>query len=419
MSRSGSRSRHGRQRSASSRGRASRDATFIFFSALACIGIGLAVVVVQNAAISRTRANPDTDSSRRLLTQIDKPLSAKQRQQLLLDAKGILRQEPLDVRAVGLLAVLNAQQGNQAQADRFMRAAFDINRRDITVNAWMLDQELKARRYDAAVRHADILMRRRADIRPAVYASLWSTLADPAAIKPLAKALAAEPSWRAGFFIATIDNPGGANLAPVIMAEVAAQGSRIAPAELSRLLARLVEAKHYEQAYVNWLLFIPLDDLSKLRNVYDGDFEGWPQVYPFTWLLGQGINGAIEPAGDVGRDGSALHVAYDGVSATVFPRQMLLLPPGSYAFTGEYLTPSEESGERLRWTVQCADATEPLGGFVVGDTKSQWRTFRANFTVPADCKAQWLSLVPIRGERRVLAQAWFDHFAVELAGTGT
>lgn len=313
------------------------------------------------------------------------------------------------------LGALASQQSDAQRAEAFMHAALDLSRRDRGARTWLLGHELQRRRYASAFGHADALLRMRDDLGATLFPTMISSLRDPAAIKPLAATLAANPSWRQGLMQEAIR--GQYPVGQVLLTEIQDAGGTVTRTELAWLLERLIEEGRYEQAYLFWLLFIPIDDLSTLRTVYDGDFDGWPEVYPFTWSLGSGVRGVIGNAKRYGRDEPALVVEYDGVSDERFPRQMVMLTPGKYRLSGLYFTTSDESAGRVKIGVQCQPTGTNLTDVVVPNTNGHWDEFAAEFVIPDGCIAQWLAIAPEPGERRASVEVWFDDIAIDSVGT--
>jgi len=92
-----------------------------------------------------------------------------------------------------------------------------------------------------------------------------------------------------------------------------------------------------------------------------------------------------------------LSVTYYGRAGGELASQLLVLRPGSYRFrfAVEGKTPA---GATLYWSLRCAnnDKLEPMRAVVKGE--GPLRALVANFTVPAGCPAQRLTLVGEAGE---------------------
>ena len=75
-------------------------------------------------------------------------------------------------------------------------------------------------------------------------------------------------------------------------------------------------------------------------------------------------------------------------------RELVLLPPGSYQFDGQYQ--GKLIGPRgLKWRLVCADdQSTPIGESpMIGGVASTWKEIKFSFTVPAtNCRAQYVRL---------------------------
>lgn len=329
-------------------------------------------------------------------------------------AKSALERQPLQSGAASLLAVIAEQRGDKPSAARLMRAAANLSRRDNIADYWLFDHEIKAGAFDQAALHADALLRRDfLSVESYIYPRLLAGFSNPAFGKAVAQRLAKRPEWRPRFLSfanAKLPNPG----APfIIFSAMQAAGSRPTAEELEPYYRRLIAAGQYEEAYLSWVLFLPQETVSRLENVYDGDFEGWVETPPFGWNFDAGVRGSIESSEPYGRAGMALRVEYDGLTLPKMPSQILILPPGRYRLTGLVMTTSAESAGRMAWAVNCAAGQALLPVVPVPDTKGSWARFSQDLSVPEGCKGQTLTLTPLPGGQRANIEIWFDQLSID------
>jgi len=326
-------------------------------------------------------------------------------------ARETLHKQPLDVRAISLIAMAKEAGGDRNSAAQMMRAASKLSHRDSATNLWLFIHGVEAHRYDEAFENIDAYMRRNPAAADRVLMNVVAAAVQPDAAPALAKRLALRPSWRGGFYSALARmTPKNPDIAFSIMSETLKAGSPPTREELQRHLNRMVAAQRFEEAYLQWILLLPNEQTAKLGYLNDGEFENDGGYPPFGWNL-QGVEGAtVESAAAYGRKGKALRLGYDGFSSRPLPTQLLLLPPGTYRMTGDYLAEDADSVGRIKWVVTCAGgAAQPLAEHLVGDTKGGWRRFVLNFTVPtAGCTAQVVGAAPVVGVRRVPVGVWFD-----------
>ena len=333
-------------------------------------------------------------------------------------AKGALADNPLQANAASLMAVVAEQRADRPRAAQLMQAAARLSRRDDIADFWLFNHYMDARRYDKAMLHGDALLRRRFQVvSQQVYPRILMSFNDPALADVVAKRLVMKPEWRGSFISTAVQGFQDPSSAFLVYSAIQRAGGQPTTVEIAPYLTRLLEAKKYEEAYLSWILFLPQSTVSQLENIYDGRFDGWPETPPFGWNFEQGVRGSIESAESYNGAGSALRIDFDALTAPKLPRQILILTPGTYRFSGKALTANEDSAGRVKWTISCDAAPDLLPLIPLVDTRGSWRPFAGVFTVPEGCKGQWLELKSIPGEQRANVEVWFDDLAIERVDT--
>jgi hypothetical protein len=330
-------------------------------------------------------------------------------------ARTSLARGPLDGHAVSLLGTVSDARGDTGKAEAFMRAASRLSHRDDAADLWLFQNGVQARRYDDAFTHLDGFLRRNHPRpMPAMIKVIAAAAYQPDAMPAFARRLAHNPVWRGDFYIYLAGITTEPSAAFPLMNMVKEAGSPPTAQEISLDVSRMAAAGRYDEAYLHWLLFLPPDKATEISDLKDGDFKG-THTPPFGWDLSTG-KAVIETASAYGRDEKALRMGYNGFSEAAFTRQLLMLTPGTYDFTGSYLTESPDSAGRFRWTVICAASQAPLVEQKPQDSHQQWRTFSVRFTVPEDgCTAQWLTATALPGLNHVAVGAWYDRLAMSRA----
>ncbi len=337
--------------------------------------------------------------------------------------------DPLAESALHLLAAVADLKGKGERADALMRLADERSRRDAGAQLWLFARRIADRHFDAALGHADAVLRTRPDLATRLWPPLTALAADGAARPALVAALAADPPWRDRFLS---ELPRRAPSAPVTYAVLAGlQATRSPPraAELRPYLAQLVAGGDFELAFLAWLHFLPPQRAAALPYVYNGDFELPLTGLPFDWMIAP-VKGAATDIVATGRPdrGKALRVVFaDRRVAYRQVSKLLVLPPGRYQLTGLVAADDLVNRRGIGWRVFCAQGDRrSLGetGPVAGTFG--WRPFAASFAIPSTgCRAQWLRLelaARIAVEQRVSGAVWFDHLAIrrlDTAAAGT
>ncbi len=383
---------------------------------LALASLGLAALVLSNDSSIVTRGPANANASLNALWDTVKDQSADTAK---LDAAArqahmTLHREPLNSVAMSLIGTIKDREGGAKNAEALMNAAVSINHRENIADLWLFDHLLAQRRYEPAFVRADSLLRREAEFTTQLFPRLASSLNDPEAAAPLAKRLAKGPAWRNVFTEKVIQSQPDPGVLFKLFSSIKDAKGTISPEELTGLLTRLVALGRFDEAYLDWILFLPDGVTSKLSNVYDGDFDGMPDSKPFGWNFTDGASGLVEPPED--RNDPALHVLYDGMVARQFPSQLMVIPPGRYSLIGEVKSETPTSAGRMAWIVQCEGQPVVLATAPAPATGGQWRKFSTDFVVPAGCPGQRLVLKGITGDRRADINLWYDKLNVVPAG---
>ena len=131
--------------------------------------------------------------------------------------------------------------------------------------------------------------------------------------------------------------------------------------------------------------------------LFNGGFETGFIADGFDWELrdeGPSKAGVLIEQPTMGERGRVLQLEFTGRPlAQPLVRQMLVLPPGSYALTGDYMARQMRTEQGLAWTFNCAAGGRELARTPpLLDTLGQWRKMAMSVAVPADCPAVMLQL---------------------------
>jgi hypothetical protein len=325
------------------------------------------------------------------------------------DAKLTLADNPLDARAVSLLASVAERRGDSESATGLMRTAARLSHRSASVDSWLFSHAIATRQYDEAFLHADAIMRRRPDSLVSLFPPVLASVNHPAAIEPMARRLAFNPEWRTQFLTFAADR--SPQTAFGLLSSLKKLGSPPTVEELSFYLNKLINEQRFAEALADWRVLRP-SSAGDARLVSDGDFSAAEWIAPFGWDFEGNVVGNVEPADQHGRNEPALRIDYDGSARARFPQQLIVLAPGRYRLSGEALTANTESAGSLQWNVACVEGPI-LGSWRTIDTNLAWRRFSVDFDVPPEgCKAQWLVLKPNREDRRTTVEVWYDKLAI-------
>jgi len=112
-----------------------------------------------------------------------------------------LQLAPLNASALTTYGFAMDLLGRQPRADAAMFVAGRLGWRDLVTQIWLLRRMLLAGDIEAALNHADALMRRQDAVPAPLLAALTAAARDPRTTDALARHLALNPAWRTPFIV--------------------------------------------------------------------------------------------------------------------------------------------------------------------------------------------------------------------------
>jgi len=374
------------------------------------LAVGVVLSLGLAAGVVRTMQNPPGEAGRTAQRLAADPAKTDQARSAALAA---LKRSPIDPFALSALGFAAEASGDTGKANRLLRLAGKVSRRDPKVEAWLMQSCARVGDFTCLYEHADSLLRRSPSTADALFPYLASSsMASTAAANALAKRLATKPLWRASFIdymAIKFAEPGA--MFPILEALATGEGRRT-DREVSLYLERLMNNQRYEQALVSWLLFMPADRLQDLAGLYDGQFRGLDGPTPFNWSTYGGLGAQVQMAASPDRPHDpALHVEYDGFNNVRLISQAVILAPGEYKFAGEILARDPAAADFFRWTMTCmGDNRVLMQTRIKGGPARQ--SFEVPVEIPQDCPAQMVELKPTPGERTTDVDVWFDNLTI-------
>lgn len=395
------------------------------FVLLAVLAVLLYRVLSLGLADHYARSNPEralfwrSNHPEALYRMADSQARAKRWSEAAIFSKRAIAANPLDGRAVRVLAQSVEASGETKRAAALFQLAAKLAPRDLQAHAWLLQSALQNRQAQPAVTHLDAILR----VEPQIIASLRpqanALAANPATRSAMVSALSDSPRWRRDFLVelpkAQIRSDA---LAPFF--EQLSVSSGLTSEEFQPWLERLRHEKRYSQAFVTWANLVPVAQRKYLGTVFDGGFEVSPelQIAPYGWnskpienafMLWTGIRGTVGEA--------SFTVQFEG-RRTPFDHlwQALVLPPGKWQLSWRAKANRLESNRGMVWRVSCESdgrtlaESEPMRG------QFEWRALEMAFEIPPDCAGQRLGLlIPARipAETQINGALWLDEVRIQ------
>lgn len=349
-------------------------------------------------------------ATRKLLS--DLPDRAEAEQQF----KEAIRRDPLAPSIVSALAKTYASQRQIDRAQALWTVAAKLTWRDGEAQVEAFQIAFAERDFVRAVSHFDALMRVFPGQNGKTTAFIVPYLEMQGFREALYDLVASNPPWRASF-LKSINQPDiPVNILSALYTRLKGAAVPLTQDELRPYVKRLIASALYDHAYLVWLGTLP-DALKPDGSLlYNHDFEFPVSNMPFDWNFDPvaGIDMTIEKRAFA----RILRVTFLQ-TRSVFQnvRQILLLSPGEYVFSGRESADSISNDRGVRWRIRCMkDAagalalTSPVSGTM------PWRDFRVEFSVPRGCPVQEIFLeIPARtrGERSTNGSVGYTSLLLE------
>ena len=334
-------------------------------------------------------------------------------------AEKALRGDPLNARALRILAQVAQHSSDHGKTEALMQGAVQRSLEESLAVFWMMRESYSEQNYADAMRYADILLRTRPQLSQHVFPMLGRMAENLGASDELKRALGENPPWRAQFFDALPSQVTDARTPLELLLSLSNTTTPSTEAERSSYLNALVRHKLYELAYYSWLQFLPQEQLSKTGRLFNGSFDAAPSGLPFDWVFtrGGGVNVKFAQRSDQeGKRALLIEFGPGRVDFSSGLSELVLLPPGDYKLEGKYKM-DLVSQRGLKWSVTCADATDPVGiSGTINGSDSTWKDIEVPFNIPHDgCPAQYVRLdldARSASEQFVSGAAWFDDLSI-------
>ena len=339
-------------------------------------------------------------------------------------ASRALRANPLEEGTLRLLALVAEAGGEQSRAVSLMQLAAAQSKRDIRVQAWLLNERLVAGDLPGALKSVDAMLRTWPEATEFVQPILVGLASDPDGALPVVDLLEGDPPWR-GWFLQML--PGQVSDPRQLEAFFASLKQGPSPptvAEYRPFLNRLVALGDLQNAYAIRADMSPEEWMGGDDNVNNGGFEYPVSGLPFGWIIAP-IRGADSEVVSESAANRALRVQFHNTRVPYRNvSQLLFLRPGYYNLSGRFKAAALKNDRGLQWTVSCyAGRKAKLGATERFSGTMKWTAFDAAFVVPAEngCEAQLLRLeLPARvpAEQKISGGIWFDDLTISRAELG-
>ncbi|WP_141243820.1 hypothetical protein [Sphingomonas lenta] len=363
---------------------------------------GLAALLVFAARVTAGNvfAGRDPDFALRLSPGNARALGEKARKRIQTEqspaaraeamalAARALARDPGNVDAVVAAGLVKDLARRPAEAARLMRYSGKLSRRDFATRIWLIEDAVRRNDVEGALHHYDVALRTSRLAPSVLFPVLVQAVTGDDMIAPLSTTLARRPVWSYQFMQQLAQTGTDYRAMAALYEAVRRKGGLVPEPTIAAATARMVEAGAFGQA---WSLYAGFNPGTPRAGVRNGDFARTEEApTPFDWNLSQLPGLAAEPLGD---NGGTLRFEATSGAGGVAARQLLLLAPGAHELSGTaYDVVLGGGGVSPSFRLVCAGGARVLSDAPLPSAASTGAAFRARFSVPSGCPAQWLEL---------------------------
>jgi len=288
---------------------------------------------------------------------------------------------PLDPEPFLVQAAITERGGDLDKAERLLIEARRRDPRSIAARYLLADVWLRKGRVVDALGEMAILGRLVPSSSLQMVPALAQYAQSPGAAAKLHTILDSNPQLREPLLNALAADPNNIDLILQLRGNVQ-RGTRDEQRWQSKLLGELISQGEFLRAHDLWRQLSGLPSETE-SLIFNPGFNDIPAPPPFDWEFGSSSAGFAEPGN------GSMQVDFYGRDNAALAGQLLLLPPGNYAF----LSPASGTvaPNALIWTLTCLSGGPPLMQLDLG---AQGPGRPTSFTVPASqCSAQRLVLI--------------------------
>ncbi|WGZ96005.1 MAG: hypothetical protein QJT81_08525 [Candidatus Thiothrix putei] len=319
-------------------------------------------------------------------------------------------------RAIAKLAHIRLKQGNQAQAERLAHLATRIVTAQDETHLPLALFWGKIGKYPEIVKEWNILFTRDSLLHAGLFPHMRAIAGSPSTAHLIESFAMNPPSWWVSFFnyLAT-DQQTSPKLLEHLYTLRLRSPTPLYEGEMKQYINRLLNDKHWTNAYDVWLTSLPKDATAYKGLIYDGGFEGKWHNTGFDWFFVPHAQLNIKQDMTFGMDGHrALKIRFNPSKHIKFQHvwQNLLLKPANYELSLRFRTDHFRTNKGLQWRMRCSEDDRVIAESPVLQESNEWSTLTTPVEVPpVNCETQVLRLEAASSythDQVFKGDVWFD-----------
>ena len=382
-----------------SRGRASAGG-LVLSALVTLVALAVLVPVVKTAgAGAGLLPPPRNELGVRLAAARAMLPNARVDEEALRVARERAQEAPLSHYPFFVAARAAEQKGRFAEATRLMEEARRRRPTYTLARLSLMGYYARAGRHFDAISEADVAVRLSPEATQAILPVLADMLHHPEARDEIARVLHRNPGWRASFLEVAEPRIRPQDAAGLLDALRKLRPPHGTAHEEQLLVDTLARAGRHAEARAAWLRLVPPGERTQSSLVFDGDFRGASAPPPFNWTFTDAEAGRAQPSTGGAGESAHLAVSYFGAAATTLAEQTVVLGPGRYTLSLSAKADRETPSGALAWRIACIPSNAEIGVLRLERfNTSGYGRYKADFEVPAGCRAQKLTLAATPGD---------------------
>ncbi len=308
-----------------------------------------------------------------------------------------------DARLYSLLGESLSKEGDDKAAAGMFDHALLLARTEIHALRWSIQRAVTAGDHRQALDRMDMLFRRWPEQIGLIAPAIPAVFADQNGYDAFAERLRASPPWRPALLRALAGETSTNKVfAAQLLQDLATGPTPPSSAETASLLAGLFRDKQYDLAYRTFLLTLTEPEKELSGAIFDGTFQRAPSGRLFDWSARQQPGVVVSLPATSG--GLSVEFANTPVMR-IGLQQYLKLPAGAYRLEFKASAFSAVMPKSLLWNLACVGPAGAVAQVEIPDGDYRDRVVTGDFTVPADCPLQLLTL-----QTRAMVESWSNRY---------
>jgi hypothetical protein len=379
----------------------------------AWFAMGLAISGVTRIKAPQTALTFTPSESMALASQADQLFfvspkgSSTAVAQLALKA---LEEQAINAKALRILGYVADLRGNGVQAERYVRMAARLSRREPGTQLWLIEASARNGDITQTLVHYDIALRTKPDTQAILFPRLLSAIEDPKIRIALKPYIRGNNGWAAGFLY--FANSSSQNLPAFV--DLIIETGGLAEAEAAKnqelgLLSRLVAESFFNEARRLYLQ-MPGARPARLTSAAFDASDRDARFGPIGWQIIDDPDAGGVFSGSAGERRTSLSLFANSATTRPVASKLLYLKPGNYLFSARLSNLDRGDGGFLRWQLRCP----AIPAAPIWTIDSINAPLRASFSIPANCPVQFLDLIASGGNGQAGLEATIASVEINL-----